>query len=357
MKKGFSRLLVLTCFLSVLSSCEKDNDPVVVSPKSPIRVLIANEGQFTYGTASMTALMRDGEVRNDVFRTANDRPLGDVAQSITHHNTYYYVTLNNSRKIEVMNDTDFKSVETILTPDASIPTYMCYMGGDSMAVSEKGSKGRLMIMDLNHGKQREPIRRIIDGVGSGNQMVVMNGKLFLAGATLRVFTLGQVSKSAMRSILGSDGKAISVTGDSKLIVDKNNKIWALTSKKLVCIDPVTESVVKELPFTGITIGMFEGRLEISPDQTKLYFTGRVNSVKGILTVNITDEVAPTQLLFPLTDVRNLYNMAVSREGTIFICDVLFGSIARGLVHEYSVLGEKINSIEAGIFPQYIYFPN
>lgn len=353
MKKRSALFLLLTVF--VLGACTKvepNDPPISVDPVNPIRMIIANEGQYGNATASLTAVMNDGGVFNDVFRTKNNRPLGDVAQSIAYHDKMFYVTLNNSRKIEVMKEDDFESVATIQVPKGSIPTYMQYLGGDSMAVSDKGS-GLLVIIDT----KQHVVRRQISGVGSGNQMVVVGNKLFLAGGTLRCFTLGDIRTESMRTIVDNSGNGFSVAGDSKLVVDKHGRVWVLNSSKLVCIDPVTEKVVKELPFTGVSVGAWDGRLDISPDGERLYFAASVGRVKGVLRLSVDATAAPTELLFPMMGVRIQYNMAVSKQETILVCDVEYGSIARGKVHEYDTKGQVLRTIEAGIFPQYIYFLN
>lgn len=345
---------------ALLSSCTKEIEYVDrgIPNGRDVRVIVANEGQFGAGTASLTAITYDGFVKNDIFRHTNGRPIGDAAQSVTEIGDNLYVTLNNSRKVEVLNKYTFKSVETMPTPDATIPTYIAHLGGDSIAVSEKGSKGRLMILDINHKNEaREKTRRVVDGVGSANQMKLTDRKLFLAGASLRVFDINSISSQTMRKVKGLEGNDLSVVGDSKIVKDKNGKLWVLTSSRLVCIDPVTETTVKEYPFTGISIDGWGGRLDISADGERLYFTGKVNKIGGVLRMSINDAAAPTELLFPHTGVRVLYNMAVSPEETIFICDVEYGSLARCLVHEYTVAGERINTFEAGIFAQYIHFMN
>lgn len=354
-KKSILYALLLLCAVS----CSKEDEPQdpPMPSASDIRVVVANEGQFGAGTASLTAIMYNGFVKNDIFRTTNSRPLGDVAQSITQIDNHLYVTLNNSRKIEVMEFPSFKSVETIPTSEATIPTYIAHLGGDSIAVGEKGSEGRLMIVDINHkDASRKTMRRVIDGVGSTNQMKLVKDKLFLAGYTLRVMTLKHMNAESMRTLKDNSGEDISVVGDSKIVLDKNNKLWVLCYDKLICIDPETESVVKEYPFSDISIDMWGGRLDISPDGQKLYFTGSLNKKGGILKMNITDNEAPKELLFEHSIVRTLYNMSVSPEETIFICDVQYGSLARCFVHEYSLDGKVLNTFEAGIFAQYIHFP-
>ena len=51
----------------------------------------------------ISVLNKDGSVIPDIFREVNHRPLGDVAQSITKINGKYFVTLDNSKKIEVID--------------------------------------------------------------------------------------------------------------------------------------------------------------------------------------------------------------------------------------------------------------
>lgn len=360
------RIALYTIIVGALASCTKEIEYVDkgVPNGRDVRVVIANEGQAFAGSASLTAITYDGFVKNDVFRSVNKRQLGDVSQSVTEIGDNLYVTLNNSRKIEVMNRLTFQQVETMPTADATIPTYIAHLGGDSIAVGEKGSHGRLMIMDINHSNGPNNImRRVIEDIGSTNQMKVINGKLFLAGATLRVVDIRNISAKTMRTIRDKSNpdsdKAteISAAGDSKIVSDKNGNLWVLTSAKLYCINPSTEEVIKSYPFNGPSITSWGGRLDIDKSGTQLYFTGEVASKGGVLTMSINDANAPTELLFAHTVVRVLYNMAVSPEGTIFICDVLYGSLARSLVHEYTTKGEIINTFEAGIFAQYIHFMN
>lgn len=349
-----SRLtLICTMMLASLASCTKDVEYIKenIPEVSNIRVIVGNEGNLASGGASLTAITYDNFVKNDLFRTVNNRPLGDIGQSITEIGDNLYVTLNNSRKVEVLNKNTFVSVETILTADATIPTYIADLHNDSIAISEKGS-GRLMIVNINQMGVKDVKRnmRIIPSIGSTNQMKVVDKKLFLAGSTLRVLDINNLHTEKMRKIDG-----VSVVGDSKIVLDKNGNLWVLTSKSLVCINPKTEAIVKTCTFKGVSIDAWGGRLDISPNGEYLYLTGKVDNIGGILKMSINDTETPTKLLFPHTGVRTLYCMSVSPEETIFIADVLFGSLARGLIHEYSKEGKLLCTSEAGIFPSYFHF--
>lgn len=346
-------ILICTMVLASLASCTKDAEyPKEDLPEvSNIRVIVVNEGQFVAGTASLSAITYGNIVMNDIFRATNDRPLGDAAQSITEIGDNLYVTLNNSHKVEVLNKNTFMSVETIPTAEDTTPTYIADLHNDSIAISEKGS-GRLMIVNINDmgvkGTKRN--MRVIPSIGSTNQMKVVDKKLFLAGDPLRVLDINNLYTEKMRTIEG-----VSVVGDSKIVLDKNGNLWVLTSTSLVCIDPKTEAIVKTCTFKGISVDGWGGRLDISPNGEYLYFTGRVDNIGGILKMSIDDTETPTKLLFPHTVVRTLYCMSVSPEETIFIADVMYGSLARGLIHEYSKEGKLLCTSEAGIFPNYFHF--
>lgn len=321
-----------------------------------MRLLVANEGQYGNPTASLSAVSVDNTIYNNVFSAVNNRPLGDVAQSIAVINNKIYVTLSNSHKLEAMDD-HFRSVETMICPDGSVPGYITYLGGDSIAVSDKNfnGAGKLMILDINHAGKREIVRRTIES-GSANQMLCLNGKLFLTGNTLRVFTLGDMKSGSMRIIKNSRGEDMSVAGDSKLVEDANGNIWMLNKDNLYCIDPSAEKVIRELPVQTITIGEWDGRLDISPDKKTLYFTASSGKRIGIAKMPVDAEVAPENLAVDLTDrIKVLYNMVVSPEGNILVCDVEFSNLTRSNIHEFTPDGNKIRTFRAGIMPQYIHF--
>lgn len=361
----FKNLLTLTLLSALfsLSSCTEDTeDDGFVVPKN-IRVLVSNEGQFGKGTASISALTHDNLVVNDLFRNVNNRPIGDVAQSITEIGDNYYVPLNNSQKVEVFNKTTFLSTETI--PVDCTPTFVVDLGDERIAVS--GLSGDYLSLVSLKGTSRE-VKKIAD-IGSTSQMKVKNNKLFLAGSTFRVVDINNINATTMRTILALEDEkeeseetpeiidlTISVVNGSKIIEDKNGNLWVLSADKLYCINPQTETVTKQFPFEkGVEINMWSGRIEISPSGETLYFTGKVNDEMGVMKMSIRDTKTPTQLLFSTSEVRDLYGLGVSNEETIFIADVKFGSLARGIIHEFSNTGELLRKSEVGIFPSFFHF--
>lgn len=325
---------------------ESEHDKTPVDPNE-IRLLVVNEGQFTKGTASLTAITYGGVVTNDVFRAANnDRPIGDLAQSITEIGNYYYVALNNSHKVEVMDKNTFKSVETMFTPADTKPVYCAYLGGDSMAVSELG--GTLTIMDINHGIKRDTVRRVLADLGASAQMLVSNGKLFMSGNPLKIMTIGNMTAASMRII---QNKSTDVGSGSRILKDKSGNLWVMNGQEFVCINPATEQVVKTVVCKEIkSWGSF---FDMSDNGENIYFVGAANDKNGIYRLNINADAA--QIMFQLPALNDIYNMAISPEETVFLCEVKVGTLERGKVHEYALDGKEINMFTAGIFSNDIYF--
>ncbi|MGL5317389.1 MAG: YncE family protein, partial [Bacteroidales bacterium] len=295
----------------------------------------------------------------DIFRNTNNRPLGDVAQSITRIGDNYYVTLNNSRKIEVFDTKTFKSVETMMLRqnDASldvIPMFIQHLGGDSIAVSDQSSSGKLLIMDIRHGQERNPLRRYVELNNRSFQMQLINHKLFVGGDVLQVFDLGNINASGMRQIRNRVGKTIQTVDFSKIVLDSRDRIWVLGHAAVYCIDPLTEQVIYEIDTSGLGINSWVSCIDISSDRQTLYF----NSGRKVFAIHTGNPVAPSAPVFSYEGdtQKTIYAMAVSPENTLFFSEVLYGSLSRSVVYEFDPkTGKELRSFKAGIFSHYIYF--
>lgn len=351
MKGNIYSLIVVA---AILSSCTDVVDHGPAPEINQLRAIVVNEGQFSAGTASLTTLSASGEVEQDVFRRTNNRPIGDVAQSLCKIGENYYVPLNNSKKIEVFDAKTFKSVETMELGVKATPMYIQHLGGDSIAVTDQSSRSKLMIMDINHNKQRVPLRRYIELNGRSFQMQLIKNKLFVGGDNLTVFDLANLTQEGMRMITNKSGQTLRLADFSKVVADQSDRIWVLTASALYCIDPVTEQTVYELDVKSLNVNSWASSLDISPDKSTLYF----NSGGIVYAVSTNHPVVPDKpvFIYDIDKKNTVYLMTISKENTLFINEVTYGSLSRGKISEYDIKsGELIRRFESGLFPHYIYF--
>ena len=370
----FTTILRFFSFVILLSllSCTDHNSNNSIIPKN-IRTLVLSEGEFSRGTGSISILTHDHVVLNDVFRKTNKRPLGDVPQSIKKIGENYYVPVNNSRKIEVIDAETFESVETMLINFSIIPMFVEHLGGDSIVVTDQSSAAiagapntsSLTIMDINHGVDRDYVRRRIKIDNPTFGVKLVGNKLFVVSATLLVFDLDNLDRESMREVKDNDGKTFQMSDFTEINIDKNGMMWVLTLDGIKCIDPTLEKVVKDFPIKNINYRI--SRLVIDSSGENLYY----NLNNSVFSLRIDDENISNEPLFTHSyDDSNwtTYGLDISNGNTIFISRVVFGSTTRSRIYEYGLDGKIVskyknkdgeieNFFRAGIFSSYFYFIN
>lgn len=375
----FCALLVLS-----LSACEYEDDFPAGVGEGNIEAIVLNEGRIGTNMGAISVLYRNGMVSPDVFRVVNNRPLGDVAQSITMINGKYFVTLNNSKKIEIVNPQTFKSEGTILYTQAGLPRQIVPVSDTTAIVSDLLSNnvsGTDLPSQLVRIRTVPPygtpleyivIRKWVE------YMEVADHKLFgMTAKGLYVFDLDNINQEGSRMI--EDVYNEETTKTCKILKDKNGRLWALMNERnkgkltavlLKCIDPETEKVLAtyRLPFVskdeakeGDVVGTVSyNRTDMDATKSLIYFSvrtyklGRPNdSQQSIYTLNTDDGTFRLHRHVPGVDM--MYGCGVSPQGEVYICDCLDYSAQRGYIRHYKESG-NIESYRVGVYPSQVYFP-
>lgn len=374
-KKGL--YFLISCLIAILfSACDSAGTDYPYGPvgQGNIEALVLNEGKINTNMGAISLLNKDGTVVPDIFREVNRRPMGDVAQALTKINGKYFVAMDNSQKIEIIDPETFRSVGTILYSQAGFPRQIEAISPTEAVVSDLNRQLVRIRTTAPYGEPLEyiSIPRWIE------YLVVTGNKIFgMTSGGVYVFDTDNIKKEAARVI--KEVKNDEITKTCKMLIDKNGNIWALmntqagngiTGIKLICIDPLKEKVEKSYilpignnasPEPGEIIGTINyNRTDIDPTQTWIYFNVRTCGaapdrvpVQSVYRMHVDTGEFRHYMDLPGTDM--MYGFCVSPQGEVYVCDCLDYTAQRGYIRNYRKDG-TIRSFRVGVYPSQIYFP-
>ncbi len=351
--RGF--LIIIGIISTIATSCTEGTTNIE-APASHTRsgVFICNEGNFTFGNASLSFYNTDSNaVLNQIFRQANGFPLGDVAHSMAVKDSLGYIVINNSGKIFVINTNNFTHVATIA--GLTSPRYIHFVNESKAYISELYSKS-ITIIDPNTFDVSGHVQ-----VGkSTEQMVQIDDCVYVTGW----FRNNKVYKINTSADLVTDSLEVSKQPNS-IQVDKNNKLWILCDGGYEGIPGGKDSAVLyriapdpfiiETQFTFTVYESAPSELQINATGDTLYFINSSwsglpdNANGGIFQMYIGQNQLPTA---PLIHHENqlFYGLGIDpRNSEIYVSDAVdYQQI--GWVFRYSSTGTMLDSFKAGIIP-------
>ncbi len=330
----FSKLLLPFAFcLLTLSSCVKDKpqEPLssTINVNSTNKVFVINEGQFQNASAGASISLFDavsGNVADDYFKLQNPNVvLGDVCQSMTKHNGNYYLVVNNSHKIEVVGANDFKKKNTITGFNS--PRYILPITYNKAYVSDLYAHS-IQILDLN----TNTIIGSIPTYSNTEQMVVIYNKVFVTSYSSNYcYVINTVTDVITDSIVVNKGA-------SSIVIDKNSKVWVLSSSQLTRINPVSLQLELSLSFNNN-----EAPFGLCINKTKdtLYYLN-----KGIYRFPIITNTLPSSALVN-QGTKTYYGLGINPiDYTIYVSDAIDYS-QKSTIEIYNASGTFIKSFKAG----------
>ncbi|HWZ21724.1 MAG TPA: DUF5074 domain-containing protein [Cytophagaceae bacterium] len=346
-------MLVLTI---ALSSCKKSKDTGDSTPVISQKVYVINEGNYGSGNASVSIYdASNNKVYNDLFNSANNRPIGDVLQSLTLVNGKAYFVVNNSNKIEITNAYPLTSVGVI--NGFKYPRYMVVANNNKAYVSEyinfSGiTNGRLSIIDLS----TNTVTGNIDVGIEPENMLLVNGKLYVCNSGDTLLSVINTTTDVVESkIKISDGP-------TALVLDANQKLWVLcegitkyngdgsiasqTAGALVRIDPTSNNIEAKYTFSNADASGVPPSLAINGLKNQLYY--------GYAGVIYSQSISATSLPTMPIITRSFYGMGVDpTTGYVYIGTYGFSSNQKMI--RYQSNGTPIDSIEVGVGPSRFVF--
>jgi YVTN family beta-propeller protein len=346
LRKAFFPALAAVVISMSFSSCKPEDERVYGSYERGI--LIVNEGLMNAGTAEITHYNpTTKQTQQNIFGAANsNRALGDVAQSMTYYNGLYYIVVNNSNKIEVV-DMEFKSVTAF--ENIQQPRYIQF-GGGKCYVSSWGNGGQVYVLSPATGSL---IKTIPTGFGP-EKMMLIDGMIYVAnsggwghGTTISVINTG--TDEVEQTIEVGDNPIDMVLDNENmlwvLLAGKYNESWTeVTGAGLVKINPRTNQKTLTVDFTTST----GTAVSLCTDGQTLYYLYN----GGINRMGTNMEVAPASPFISGYFYKLYFNNA-----KFYACDPGIWQTS-GKVYEINpTTGVGTDTITAAIGPSYVLFRN
>jgi DNA-binding beta-propeller fold protein YncE len=335
MKKFLLLIPVLTIVLSCSKIPENGNE-TFLSGKG---VFILNEGNFRWGNGSLSFYSYDSaKIYNDLFLNINERPLGDVPNSMLIFGDLAYIIVNNSGKIEVVNKNTLESESTItglISPRnmalvSSAKAYVTSMYSDSVAIInlyDNTISGYINLRRTSESVIVTGTKAFISNWIGGNEIMVVN------------ITNNKVIDSIM----------VGVEPES-MVLDKNKMLWVLCNggwtrtipAELNLINTATNILAKEIVFPDKQSS--PSCLNIDGTGETLYYLE-----SGIRQMNINSVTLPSVPLISESG-HYFYKLGVNPANSdIFVTDAADYQ-QKGSVCFYKKDGTLVSTLTAEIIP-------
>jgi len=337
------RLLLSILVVFVISCSDDEGGEPFIPSATGTNVIVLNEGNFQTANGSISVYnTATEEVNHKVFQNNNSsRPLGDVVQSMVRIDDRYFVVVNNSNKIEVVNSSDFRSVGKI--DGFNSPRYILPISTTKAYVSDL-FEDKIYVIN----PQTLTISNTINTGGWTEEMVLIDKRAFVCHVDSNQIYVFNVENDSLL------GKIPTNLQPQHLEVDAEGMIWVSCSgginqgfPALHRIDPTTMLVEETLELNDNSKSI--GELELNPDKTKLIYL-----MEDVFELSIHEKSLPSASKIS-ADGRLFYGIGVDKaSGEIYLSDAI-DYLQRGVIYRMDSTGSGITTFKSGIMPGGFFF--
>ncbi len=353
------KLILWLAGVFFLTGCQEkkqsDLSPAPEVPPTERSVYVVCEGNMGSGNSALTLYLPDRDsVYEDVFYMANQKELGDVFLSMTVFADDYWLCINNSDKIVILDGGDWKLKTEI---SVSKPRYLVRTDEQTGYLSSIFSN-QLYRVDFSgraiSGSIQLPAR-------NPEGMLLHQGVLYVCAwdtTNKELFALDPGSGQIIRRFQ-LEGYA-----PQDVVADKNGRLWVFSGDAvggkaayISQIDPRSGNLLKSFRFSG-TGDLI--RPTWNKTQDTLYFIAvdyDNKSVKnGVYRMSIDADKIPDQPFIGTNKYQYFWALGIEpATGLIYVGDPR-GFIQKGLVFIYRPDGSLVGQFTTGAGPGHFYFP-
>lgn len=340
--------------LVLVASCVKDSNPddnTNGTDNTGDRYIIMNEGAFSGNNASLSEYNPEtGEVKHNMFKTKNNFPLGDVAQSMNIINdSLLWIVVNNSGKIEIVNANTYESVSTI--EGLTSPRHLLNFNDSKAYVSDIVSPS-LSVIDMNS----LTVTGNIALPATVESLVKYGENHIIAAAWVGNNKLYKIDVNTEKVV---DSLEIAYEPNS-MAYDAKGNLWVLCgggyfgapyreSPRLIQVIPENMEIKATYPFPSEN--HYPSDLTYNSKNNALYFvvgTVATDSDLGVYQMSLGSDGISAQP-FLAQGEKMFYTLNVDDEGDLWVTDP--GDFSSpGTIYQVNSDGEILESIETGIVP-------
>ncbi len=291
--KQFKLVTLLFLTLLLTYSCSEDDSPQLPKGDYEKGYFITNEGPFQNGSGTLSHVDEAGDVTQSIFKAVNNKDLGSVVQSMTLHNDFAYIVVNNSHKIEVANRYTMKNIATIEGDDIKNPRYFVAVGTTGY-ISNWGDAGDatddyIAVVDLATNTVTKKIP-----VGEGPE------KMLVDGNKIYINLQGGFSQNNKVEVIDVSSNTVISTlevGDvpNGIIKDASGTIWVLCGGKPSFSGAETNGKLAKIVNNEVSFFDFEAtehpnNLTLDADKVYYSLSGKVYEMSTTATELPTTEV-------------------------------------------------------------------
>lgn len=340
MNKSFKYIINLLVLLFI-TSCNKDeigpqystdNDKADGAPG----FWVVNEGNWNWGNASISFYDTQRQIMSNlVYKSKQDKPMGDVLQSIYFKDDYRFLVLNNSHQVKLCSE---EMVELKEFHGFNSPRYMEHLSGDEYLVTSIDGN---QIYKLNiETKEVTTFLSVTDWT----EKILKYEDAFI------------VEHKSFSDVNPADQQLLKVDFNGNLvktldIEDPHSDLTNMGSNKFCFISQLEDGTSKlwicDTDFNIQTFNIPEKVSQLSYSSNTIYLAGE--HLWSFKTASST-----------FTNLRSLkgktiYGLSSSDDGYVYLCDAK-DYVSSGDFLIYSTLTQSmIDSVKTSIIPSEIYF--
>lgn len=338
MKNALARLII---FISIFYACKppaRETDPLPDLLQSGM--FVVNEGNFQSGNGGVSFYdSANNIVTQDIFFLKNNRPAGDVCQHLTYFQNQFYLVVNNSGKIEIL-DKDF--VSTKIITGLTSPRYIAFASNTKGYITDLHAKG---VSILNTSTQT--IEKKITINHWTEELLNYKDTFYVTSPESRYLYLIDSKAESLKDSINIG------YGSASIAIDNNNFLWVLCNgnqslsilPSIVCINPHNREIVRTI--NAASYSVFASKINFNKINNCMYWIEQ-----DVYKINTADLTSSKELIVNGAG-KTFYGLAIkSSNGDIVVSDA--GDFSqRSTIYTYTKTGLERNSFKAGLISGYM----